>query len=74
MREDTQLIKIRKPNTKEKKRGAEIVFIRRDRVGQEYTILGCICYESWQQWGATREVLGDNVNDIEQWRKRTDNY
>ena len=70
MREDTKLIEIRNPNIEEKERGAQIVFIREDsETGEEYTILGSACYESWEQWGVKREVLGDNVEDIEQWRQ-----
>jgi hypothetical protein len=69
MRKDTKLIETREPNIEEKERGAEIVFIREDINGEEYTILGSACYESWEQWGVKREVLGDNVEDIEQWRQ-----
>ena len=64
----TELIEVRTPNKEEKERGAEIVFIRKDKSGNEYTILGCTCYESWEQWGESREILGDNVDDIEAWR------
>ena len=65
----SKLIAIRKPNRAEKKRGAEVVFVRKD--GQrEYTILAATCYESWEQWGAPTEILGDNVDTVERWRHR----
>jgi glutamate racemase len=64
----TKLIEIRKPSKEEKEKSAEIVFVRLDRQGNEHTILGCTCYESWEQWGVTSDILGDNVEDIEQWR------
>lgn len=65
----TKLITIRKPTRSEKKRGAEIVFVREDRLGYKYTILACKCYESWEQWGqVAREVLSDNVPTVESWR------
>lgn len=63
----TKLIAIRQPTPAEKKRGAEIVFERKD--GRTvHTILACKCYESWEQWGATRDVLSDNVGAVERWR------
>lgn len=63
------LIDKRLPNKEEQKHGAEIVF---ERVceGRVYTILGHRCHESWEQWGAPTEILGDNVDAIERWRKR----
>jgi len=64
----TTLLGIRKPTADEEKRGAEVVFIREGRT-TTYEILACKCYESWEQWNAPTEVLGDNVNDIEQWRE-----
>jgi len=63
----TKLIEIRKPTKKEKH--AEIVFIRKDESNKIHTIYGCKCYESWEQWGASKEILGDNVDDIEKWRR-----
>ena len=50
------------------KGNAEVVFIRKDESGREYRIYGCKCYESWEQWGAPREILADNCDDIENWR------
>ncbi len=63
----TKLIEIRKPTKEEK--NAEIVFIRKDKSNKIHTIYGCKCYESWEQWGASKEILGDNVDDIEKWRR-----
>lgn len=64
----TELQEVRKPNRDEKKRGAEIVFVRTDGK-RKYTILACECYESWEQWGAPTEVLWDNVDTVENWRQ-----
>ena len=65
----TELIEVRKPTKEEKEKNhAEIIFIRKDRFGKEHTIYGCTCHESWEQWGEIREILGDNVDDIEAWR------
>jgi hypothetical protein len=64
----TSLDGIRKPTAAEAKRGADVVFERSDAEGREYTILGCSCYESWEQWGQPAEVLSDNCDAIENWR------
>ena len=64
----TKLIGIRKPTQEEQNRGAEIVFLRENQNKTEFEIYGAKCYESWEQWGSSKEVLGDNVEDIEQWR------
>ena len=66
---NTHLIEIREPNPDEEKKGAEIVFIRGDKNDNEHTIYGCKCHESWEQWGTIPEILGDNVEDIERWRR-----
>ena len=67
----TKLIEERKPTTKERKEnGAERVFIREDENGRQYTIYACRCYESWEQWGTSTRILGDNVNDVENWRNK----
>lgn len=65
----TRLTQIREATTAEQKdHGAEVVFTRKE--GKcEFTIFGCQCYESWEQWGAPKDVLGDNVDDIEKWRR-----
>ena len=65
----TKLISIRRPNLAERKRGAEVVFERKEGK-QVYTIMACKCYESWEQWGAgvPREVFVDNVPAVERWR------
>lgn len=67
----TTLTAIRKPSKKEKtETGAEIIFEREDEAGRTYTIYGCESYEGWQQWGESKDILGDNVSAIENWRKR----
>lgn len=67
----SKLIETRKPTPKERKEhGAEIIFVRKDETGEEHTIYGARCYESWEQWGARREILGDNVDTIEAWRRK----
>jgi len=65
----TRLTQIREATAAEKKdHGAEVVFTRKEGVC-EFTIFGCQSYESWEQWGAPKDVLGDNVDDIEKWRR-----
>lgn len=68
----TKLILINKPNKALRSEGVDVVFKRIDRFDNVYTIYGCECYESWQQWGASKDVLSDNVDDIEAWRKSKD--
>ena len=65
----TQLSAIRKPTAAERKRGAAVVF-ERSNAHSVYTILACKCYEGWEQWGASPDVLGDNVPAVERWRRR----
>jgi hypothetical protein len=69
MFDTTTLEAVRKPTSAEARRGAEVVFERVDRDGHEHTILACKCYESWEQWGAIREVLCDNIDAVERWRR-----
>mgnify|MGYP001608598557 CR=1 FL=1 len=64
----TKLIVIRRPTPAECKRGAEVVFERKEG-RQTHIILACRCYESWEQWGAGTEALADNVNAVERWRR-----
>lgn len=65
----THLVAVVKPTRLEKKRGAEVIFVREDRLGYTYRILACKCYESWEQWGAvSTDVLSDNVSTVEAWR------
>lgn len=59
---------VRLPNRAERKRGAQIVFDYKTPRGRE-TVLASRCYESWQQYGAPREVLGANVDTVEAWRR-----
>ncbi len=69
----TTLVAVRKPTAKERREhNAEVVFEREGTDGRTYTIYGARCYESWEQWGERREILGDNVNDIENWRRSLD--
>ena len=63
----TKLIEVRRARRGEK--DAEVVFVRQGKDRQKYTIYGCKCYESWSQWGAPTEVLGDNVDIVEKWRR-----
>lgn len=65
----TKLVSIRKPTTAERKRGAEVVFERKEG-RHTHTILACKCYESWEQWGAVPAVLSDNVSAVERWRRK----
>jgi len=67
---DTKLISQRKPTSEELKICiAEVVFIRQNDAGHTFKIFGAVCCESWQQWGATTKILGDNVDDIEKWHR-----
>lgn len=69
----TILIEQREPTLKEmEENDAEVVFIREDRLGKQYTIYGAVCYESWEQWGASSDILSDNVQTIEEWREDID--
>ncbi|MBB5048541.1 LmbE family N-acetylglucosaminyl deacetylase [Rhodopseudomonas rhenobacensis] len=62
------LIAIRRPSLREARDGAEIVFVRlHDR--QRVKIFAATCYESWQQWGAPRTLLSQNVELVELWRR-----
>jgi hypothetical protein len=56
----------------QKDRGADVVFTREDGDGREYTIYACRCYESWEQWGERRDILAENVEDVERWRNGLD--
>ena len=69
----TELIGWRKATKQEaKNHGAEVVFTRAEPDGTEHTIYACTCYESWEQWGAVRSVLSDNVSDVEAWRRKVE--
>ena len=66
----TILIEKREPTLKEmEEHEAEVVFIREDCLGKQYTIYGAVCYESWEQWGVSADILRDNVLTIEEWRE-----
>ena len=64
----SKLIKTRKPNADEFLKGAEIVFERKDEQGSIHTIFARKCCGSWEQWGTWKEILGDNMEDVERWR------
>lgn len=68
---ETRLAAIRRPTPAEVKRGADVVFEREDMQypGHTHAILACRCYESWEQWGAASEILSDNVDAVERWRR-----
>ena len=65
----SKLIATENPTAEEKERGAEIIFVRKSPDGTADRILACRCYESWEQWGAHREILSDNCKDVEAWRR-----
>ena len=69
----TKFLGLRKPTKEEKSKGTEIVFLREDKAGNVIPVYGCKVYESWEQWGAPFEVLQDNTQDIETWRKQQKN-
>ena len=64
----SKLIKTRKPNADEFLKGAEIVFERKDEKGSIHSIFARKCCGSWEQWGTWKEILGDNMEDVERWR------
>lgn len=65
----TKLIDVRGPNAQEAEDGAEVVFHRRERGGLEHFIKACWTDGSYQQWGATTPVLGDNVEAVTLWAR-----
>lgn len=68
----TRLVQVREATMYEQKNEmAEVVFVRVANGGKQctHTIYGCQCFGSWLQWGAPENVLGDNVDDIEAWRR-----
>ncbi len=66
----TSFIGTSEPTEQQAANGAEIVFIRRNNsTGKLIEIMGATCHESWEQWGQPREILSENVEDIENWRK-----
>jgi hypothetical protein len=66
----TKFLGKRKPTEEEKKKGAEIVFLRQDQDANEIKILAAKCHESWEQWGAHEDILYDNVETVEKWRSK----
>jgi hypothetical protein len=64
----TKLIAVLEPSETQRTRGAEVVFLRRDDIGNLIEILACKHLESWEQWGATFDVLSENASDVELWR------
>lgn len=68
----TVCVAVRLPNRRERRDfGASVVFERRSpgRGGERFTIYAAPCYESWQQWGAPKDVLWDNVPAVNAWRR-----
>lgn len=69
----TRLTGMRLANTAEKQMyGAEVIFTREDKAGAQYTIYAVAVDGSYNQWGAHREVLGDNVPTVTRWAKHPD--
>tara|TARA_R100000781_G_scaffold98935_1_gene62518 strand:+ start:1628 stop:1843 length:216 start_codon:yes stop_codon:yes gene_type:complete len=67
MAKKTELIEIRRATSREREENnAETIFVRKDRLDNEYTIYSCKVQDSWEQWGVPKEILSDNVDDIEQ--------
>lgn len=66
----TKYLGRRKATKDEKENGTDVVFMREDEHGNILEIHACKCYESWMQWGQDRDVLSDNVKNVEQWRRR----
>lgn len=48
--------------------GKEAEFVREDEKGRRVAIQACRIHESWEQWGAPKSILSDNVQDVEDWR------
>lgn len=68
MRNQTEFVGIATPTPEEEAKGAEAIFIRRNKhTGQIHQIQGRTLYESYQQWGEETDILWDNVEDIENW-------
>lgn len=68
----TRLIEVRGPSADEAQKGAEITFVRCDSDGVHHSIKACVTYESWSQWGVSTDILGDNVEAVEAWRRGLD--
>lgn len=60
------------PTKEEAKGGAEIIFIYKDEYKNFIRVKACKVYESWEQWGANTEILGQNVDRVEAWRSKQD--
>ncbi|ARB14228.1 hypothetical protein Ccr5_gp328 [Caulobacter phage Ccr5] len=71
----TRLIVVRAPTAAEladpssRAGGAEVVFERADREGRTRLVFASYCYGSYQQWGETVDVLGDNVEAATLWAR-----
>ncbi|UTC28496.1 hypothetical protein GURKE_04940 [Brevundimonas phage vB_BpoS-Gurke] len=67
----TKLIEFRAPTVEELAegvgKGADIVFIRRDRQGDDLRVFASYYEGSYQQWGQGVHVLGDNVEAVTAW-------
>lgn len=70
MTKTSRLIEVREANAHEQRtHKAEVVFVRQHERGNRYTIFGTKSHDSWEQWGAPDDVLSDNVDAIERWRR-----
>lgn len=69
----TKLIEVRGPTAEEAAaKGGDVVFVRRAEDGTETAIHASVCGGSWQQWGADRDILADNGDAVEAWRRGLD--
>ena len=68
---ETMLVGWRKATPKEaKEHSAEVVFTREDKKGRQYTIYGCQCYESWEQWGEISTLPEADYQLLKAYRER----
>ena len=66
---DSQLIGIRKPKRYQKNNVEwDLIFVREDRYGKERKIFVSLPTDEvgWFQWGEDKDILSDNVEDLEQ--------
>ena len=69
----TKLIEVRIARGGDKKdHGADAVFVRLGDDRKLHTIYASSVGGSYHQWGADREVLGDNVDAVTRWAKHPD--
>ncbi|USN15885.1 hypothetical protein PAPPERLAPAPP_01430 [Brevundimonas phage vB_BpoS-Papperlapapp] len=63
----SKLIEIRGPSAQEAEDGAWVVFHRREPGGLEHFIKASYYEGSYEQWGSTTPILGDNVAAVTAW-------